>query len=136
MTHFNGAARVLSIDRVRDEIYEGDALADWIDGAPGDLFVSSADQVVVEKYAEMIVWANGGNFTDAAKAEFATVADGWLAAYASVYSMVLVTHEEYAPEAKKSVKLPNVCQEFDVRYADTFDMLRDFEVKLTWAAPA
>lgn len=133
LTHFNGMARVVSLDRVRDEIHEGDALAEWIKGAPVDLFASSADEAVVDKYAEMITWVNGADFTDAAKADFASAADGWLAAYAKVRSMVLVTHEEYTPGAKKVVKLPNVCREFDVRYADTFDMLREFEVKFNWA---
>jgi len=136
LTHFNGMARVVSLDRVRDEIHEGDALADWISGAPTDLFMSSAAQAVVDMYAEIMEWVSGADFTDAAKAKFAGAADGWLVAYGQVHAMVVVTHEAYDAQSKRDVKIPNVCREFDVRYVDTFDMLRDFEVKFQWAAPS
>lgn len=68
-------------------------------------------------------------FTDAAKAEFASVADGWVIAYAAVNGLIVVTHEQYAPEAKRKVPMPNVCVEFDVAYVDTFSMLRDLGEK-------
>ena len=64
-------------------------------------------------------------FTDAARTEFASVADGWVIAYAAVNGLVVVTHEQFAPEAKRKVPMPNVCVEFDVEYVDTFSMLRE-----------
>jgi hypothetical protein len=63
-------------------------------------------------------------FTPEAKAAFASEADGWLLAFAHVNGFTVATHEEYAPEAKKSVKIPNVCVEFDVEYCNTFEMIR------------
>ena len=70
------------------------------------------------------------HFMDAAKEEFAQVADGWLAAFVRARpNHVLVTLEEYAAQARKKVPLPNVCCHFDVPYCDTFTMLRKLGVR-------
>ncbi len=72
----------------------------------------------------MVNWVySEDQFTDAAKTEFASVADGWLMAYASVNDQIVVTHEEYAPEVKRKVPIPNVCVEFEIEYVNTFEML-------------
>jgi hypothetical protein len=63
-------------------------------------------------------------FTPEATAEFLSVADGWVAAYANTNGLVVVTHEEFAPDVKKKVPIPNVCIEFGVEYCNTFEMLR------------
>lgn len=86
-------------------------------------------------FGQMMAWVQGNaQFLDGAKAEFATVADGWLSAYASVHDAVVVTHEVYAPGTKRKVPLPNVCRVFNVPYANTFDMLRALDVRFRWAA--
>ena len=64
-------------------------------------------------------------------AYWASVADGWLIAYAKVNGLVLATHETYEPNVKNRVKIPNVCLEFDVDYVDTLDMLVDLKAKFT-----
>lgn len=71
-------------------------------------------------------------FTDAAKAEFASTdnADAWLVAYALTKSCVLVTHEQFARDARNRIPLPNVCQAFGVQHVDTFEMLRMLGVRL------
>ena len=38
-------------------------------------------------------------------------------------------NEEYAPEVKRKVPIPNVFVEFDIEYTNTFEMLRDLKVK-------
>ncbi|MCY3955351.1 MAG: DUF4411 family protein [Nitrospira sp.] len=91
MTHYCQERRMLSIDRVRAELMEGpnnqdtpDKLAEWVKNAPNDLFTSSAEQSVVDAFAEMMDWVRRNDqFRPDAKAEFARVADGWVAAYAS-----------------------------------------------------
>jgi len=35
----------------------------------------------------------------------------------------VVTNEQPAPDAKREIKLPDVCNQFSVGYADTFSML-------------
>ena len=116
---------ILSIDRVYEELKrKEDSLSVWADNM-SDMFVSSTDTNVVSAFQEMIEFVNASvHFTDAAKFEFADVADGWIAAYAKVHHATVVTHEKYDPNIKKKVKLPNICRQFDVLTMDTFEMLR------------
>ena len=66
---------------------------------------------------------NEPQFKPAAVSKFASVADGWLVAYAYAHNAVVVTHERFAADAKSRVLIPNVCQQFNVRYLTTFEML-------------
>ncbi len=134
LTYYCGEGRVLSIDRVRAEILSSpDQLSQWINQAPSNLFVSSAEPSVVNTFTNMMNWVQGNNqFLPAAKMDFANVADGWLAAYARVHNAVVVTQEVYSPGVRKRVPLPNVCRQFDVDYRDTFAMLRELEVSFDW----
>ena len=134
LLHHHSGMRLISIDRVRAEIYTGDDLENWVkNAAPSTLFGSTRDAAVATQFGAMMAWVqNNSQFKPEAKAEFAQVADGWLAAYAKVNGYLLVTHEEYAPEAKKRVPLPNVCKAFDVGYVDTFAMLRSLRASFVW----
>jgi TolB-like protein len=69
------------------------------------------------------------HYLQEAKAEFASVADGWLIAFAKIYGLVIVTHETSEPTRKNKVKIPDVCLEFKVEYIDTFVMLRELNIK-------
>lgn len=85
----------------------------------------TADRRVVDVFSEMVHWAQDEEqFTDAAKAAFLSGVDGWLVAFAHANNRTVVTHEEYAPQIRKNVKIPNVCVEFSVPYCNTFDLLR------------
>ena len=70
-------------------------------------------------------------FSDAAKADFATGADGWLVAYAKSKGLIVVTHEVLDPSIKRKVPIPNVCEAFSVNYVDTFEMLRQLGVRFS-----
>ncbi|HEX4145545.1 MAG TPA: DUF4411 family protein [Pirellulales bacterium] len=124
--------RIFSIDRIKNELNEhNDQVKKWIvERVPGSFFKKTEDQAVIGKFQEMVNWVySQPQFGDPAKAEFASVADGWVVAYAAVYGLVVVTHEQYAPDAKRKVPIPNVCVEFDVDYANTFAMLRNLGEK-------
>lgn len=116
---------ILSIDHVHEELKKrDDSLSTWADSM-SEMFVASTDTNVVSVFQDMIELVNKSvQFTDAAKFEFADVADGWIAAYAKVHNATVVTHEKYEPDIKKKVKLPNICRQFDVFTVDTFAMLR------------
>ncbi|MDT0632123.1 DUF4411 family protein, partial [Rubrivirga litoralis] len=90
------------------------------------------NQPVANLYAQMIAWVQANKqFSDAAKAEFASVADGWLAAYAHANSCTIITEEKFIHNIRKRVPIPNVCDEFDIPYTDTFDMLRSLGCQFT-----
>ena len=122
------ARRVFSIDKIKDELVgQNDALSEWAaETAPDTFFKGTADIDVANAYRQMVNWAQAEQqFTPQAKAAFAAVADGWVVAYAKANGLIVVTHEEFAPDAQKKVPIPNVCLEFEVAYCNTFKMLRE-----------
>jgi hypothetical protein len=131
LVRLHRAGRVCCIDRIRAELVpkdedDWDDIARWIsEETPETFFKKTEDQAVIGRFQEMVKWAYAEKqFTDAAKAEFASVADGWLVAYAAENGLIVVTHEEFNPEVKRRIPIPNVCEEFEVEYVNTFEMLR------------
>lgn len=128
----HGPTRLISIDKVKDEIFAGDdSLKEWVRTEIADThFAQTDDPEVLAAYQSLIrsVQANT-HYLPRAKAEFAAVADGWIAAYAKAIGAKVVTHEEYDAQIKKRVKLPNVCREIGVETIDTFTLLRDLEAR-------
>ncbi len=126
------SGRLFSIDRVYDELMKGgDELARWAKRDFLSYFASTADQEVLEAYGEIINWAYAqAQFTEAAKHDFARAdnADAWLVAYAKAKGCVVVTHEQYKPEVKSKIPIPNICRAFGIQYVDTFTMLRQLGV--------
>ena len=106
-----------------------DEIKDWIENqAPETFFKKTEDQAVIAEFQKLVGWVySTDQFADSAKSEFAAVADGWVIAYAAVNKLVVVTHEEFAPAARRKVPMPNVCVEFDVEYVNTFEMLRSLD---------
>jgi len=139
LTMLHATKNVFSVDKVRDELVRRthkpdvgpDPLSDWAEKTvPDTFFKKTQDQAVIAAFGRMVTWVNSeSQFTSAAKAEFASVADGWLIAHAQVNGLTVVTHEVYDPTSKKKVPVPNVCLEFDVEYVNTFEMLEDLRVK-------
>jgi hypothetical protein len=62
----------------------------------------------------------------------ASVADGWVLAYAKAHGYVVVTHEVFARDSKKKVPMPKVCQAFDIPFVNTFEMLKRMAVRFHW----
>lgn len=127
-----GNGQVLSIDHVKKEIIrKNDELKTWANGDFNSGFVPTADKDVIGAYGQVIEWVSGHKqFDDAAKAQFADGADGWIIAYAMAKGCIVVTQEQFNPDIKRRVPIPNVCRQFGVQYVDTFQMLRDLGVKL------
>ncbi len=134
LRHFARGGRVLSIDRVYRELETGgDSLWDWAKDSPPELFASSAAPETVEAFSEIMAWVQGNpQFFAEAKSKFAAEADGWVAAYARVHGTIVVTHERHDPNVKKRVPLGNVCHKFELPVKDTFEMLRELQVRFGW----
>ncbi len=129
--------RLLSIDRVRDELVgSGDALSNWARDAPSDLFISSMEKPVSDAYREVMRWVYANDqFLPQAKDEFSRGANGRLVAYVRANDAILVTLETYSQYVRRRVPLPNVCRQFRVTYIDTFEMLRRLGASFAWEAP-
>jgi predicted nucleic acid-binding protein len=126
------AGTVRSIDRVEQELLKmKDDLTVWASAKFNQWFESTAQPDVFQAYSRIVNWVqNHPYFKPSAKTEFASVADGWLVAFAMARGYTVATHEEFNKETIKRVKIPNVCREFGVPYTNTFDMLRTLGVKL------
>jgi len=109
LVHHAARGRIKSIDKIKQELERGnDELADWIKkGNITDAFDSTDQEDVIQQFSEIMEWVQSQEqFFDAAKAEFAGGMDGWLVAYAKVNDYTVVTHEVYAPDARKKVPIP------------------------------
>jgi hypothetical protein len=127
------ARRVCSINKIKAELLAGrDWLSDWVvNSAPSTFFKAPADKKGINAFQRIANWVQRDQqFTSAAKSQFASVADGWLVAYAEPNGLVVVTHEEYTPTSRRGVPIPNLCLEFNVDYCNTFAMLRDLKIEL------
>lgn len=118
---------IRSIDRVKTELLRGnDELAAWARQVSNVMFDSTDQEDVLARYAEVMGWVQSQKqYSDAAKAEFAAAADGWLVAYALARGCIVVTHEISQPLAKRRVPITNVCQGLGVNFTNTFEMLRN-----------
>ena len=133
LIHHASNGRIQSIDRVKQEIERGkDELATWATTQFSNAFASTDEENVIESYSEVMSWVQSQDrFSDAAKADFATGADGWLVAYARTKGGIVITHELPATDARRKVPIPNVCDAFSVSYDDTFEMLRQLGVRFS-----
>ncbi len=131
LIHFGQLGRLMSIDRISEELKKGmDELADWAQSSFGNAFAPTDSEDITQSYSEIMNWVNNQKqFSDAAKADFAQGADGWLIAYARVNGYTIVTQEQMASALSHKVKIPNVCHAFNVPYVDTFSMLRSLGIR-------
>ena len=129
--------RLISVDRVRDEIQSPIELVAWLKQYWRGAFASTRSREVAEVFSDMQAWVqSNAQFLQAAKYEFAQAADGWLAAYAKTHNAIVVTNEVDNQDSRRRVPLPNLCKRFDVEICNTANMLRGLGVKFDLRTPA
>lgn len=128
LVEHGNAGRLCTIDRIADEVKNDAQLKQWMDVPFAGCVRASDTAETLALYAELMQWAQAQPFTDAAKTEFASVADAWLVAYAKSAGGIVVTHETYDANCKRRVKVPNACRHCDIPCVDTFAMLRSLGV--------
>ena len=133
LLHHNSMGNLESIDRVRNkELSEGDDLDAWSKKSP-ELFASTDSKFVLADYGEIIQWVQSQErFTNAAKSEFSSGVDAWVIAYAKANNAIVVTQEASAPKSRKDVKIPDVCNHFNIKCTNTFDMLQKLGIVFYW----
>ncbi|MYB34346.1 MAG: DUF4411 family protein [Gammaproteobacteria bacterium] len=136
LIHHHREGHVFSVDRVRNELLSGrktEDLVQWVQNEVPRGFFLPVDHTEIENvYTEIMLWVQDhSNYFEQAKANFATSADGWLAACAKVRNAIVVTNEQPSPNSRKSVKLPDVCNEFNVNCETVFNMLRTLGVRFS-----
>ena len=137
MIYHHKANNVFSIEQVKRELMAGRETEDLVQWVKRKLtktfFVDTDKQAVIDAYGEVMLWVQRNpQYTDPAKAKFATEADGWLVAFAIVHGSSVITNEQPRPQSRSRVLLPDVCNHFNVRYMDTFAMLHKLAVCFEW----
>lgn len=122
----NSTSAVGSIVEVKAELLkQEDDLKAWVSGLPADFFVDVKNAESLPLFGQMQAWArSNGQYSEAAKRAFAeNVTDAWLVAGCKSLKATLVTMEKPAPDSRKIIKIPDVCNTFGVSWCNTFDML-------------
>jgi hypothetical protein len=119
----NSAGRVVSIDKVSDEIEAGgDELWDWAK-AQGDTFFLKPNFGVPAALTKVSTWATGQSYEQAAVSTFLQEADYYLVGRALGDGHTVVTHET-ASTSRKIIKIPDACIGLGVKFVTPFQMLR------------
>lgn len=121
-----------SIRPIIEELAKGnDELSQWAKARRGTDWYGSVDDVQTQHHVQEIAeWVVGESFTEPARDKFLSGGDPWLIAKARTIGAAVVTHESlFDPKIKKKVKIPNVCEAFDVEYIDTFELLNRLRAK-------
>lgn len=122
-----------SIDKVKGELFENqDPLTNWIDSNFEDSFFKDTDtEIVLKEYQKVVRWAQSQSDQYVTKAieEFLEYdnADAWLISYALATEQTVVTYEVSSPESQTKIKIPDVCNVFNVPCVNTIEMFRDLE---------
>ncbi|UUX91989.1 DUF4411 family protein [Methanoplanus endosymbiosus] len=121
----------LTIREVRNEITENDdELKEWISEFPLNCFIE-ADREIQDKMREVTNYVtNNKRFSRENKNFFLSRADPWLIATAMTGDYAVVTHETKAGPGTKKVKIPNICETFNVEYITIFDLMKIQKVSL------
>lgn len=129
LKRFKQEKRLFSVDKVHDEINSPNDLVAWLKQHWHGAFHLTNERQTTSVFSQMQRWVQAnGQFLSAAKHEFASAADGWLAAHAKVHGNVLVTNEVFDANVKRRVPLPNLCKTFGIDYCNTIDILRGLGV--------
>lgn len=124
--------KIISIDKVKDEIYKNDdELKNWIEqNIQLDFFKSTATQDVINEYQKVVQWANSKSthYIPNAINEFLKYknADAWIVAYALAINdnCQIITQEKSEPNRKSKIKIPEVCDAFNIQYKNIVEMFR------------
>ena len=135
VTRKNAAGRVISIERIGDELQAGaDELTEWSKRMGGRLFVPP-DAAMLGTLPQVSTWVSSQSYSAAAVNTFLQVADYYLVARALAHGDVVVTHE-VAAESVHKVKIPNVCIGMGVKCMNPYEMLRVERARFVLAPPA
>jgi len=126
----NEVGLIFSIDFIYIELEKGnDELASWAKNQKeSNFFLETSDVETQEVFIEIVNYVND-NYSEKEAKKFLDVADPWLIAKCKVMDATLVTKEVLAPSNTKKVKIPNICEIFDLKYIQTQDMIRSLDVK-------
>lgn len=120
--------------KVYNEIKKGkDDLSRWVEDNKNNIAIVDEDSVEESLYLSLSEWAEdpSNDFTKNAIEAFCRTdkADIWLCAKAKDKDFIIVTDETFERAARKSIKIPNVCEAFGILYMDKFTFIRKMKAE-------
>lgn len=118
------AGLISSIKMVKDELKSGDDdLADWVKKRDSH-FISNNDEKTQNAFSAIAAAIMQGDYNLANRDNFMAKADPWLIAKAMTLGATIVSQELRVPLSSKSVKIPNICDIFNIQCINTFQFLK------------
>lgn len=127
----NEALALSSITPVMEELNKGnDELANWVK-ENASFFHIINDDATQEAFAQVagLVADQAPRMKIGAMEEFLAGADPWLIAKAMTTGATLVTHEVLNRDAKRKFIIPNICEQLNVPFLNTFELLHRLEAR-------
>jgi hypothetical protein len=127
------------LDKVFDEISsKDDPLGQWINSIDGLEQINYRDSEIIGNYGKIMNYIKtGGFYSSIAFNAWAqgNKADPWIIAAAMAYNYTVITFETFnqglnVNQPSKVVKIPNVCQQFDIDCKDLFYMMHKLSIRL------
>lgn len=121
-----------SVSSVREELLaQEDELSTWARSVPDDFWLDESDRDVVV-LRQVAIWTMTGDprFRQEARTDFLASADFRLVAQAIAGGHAVVTHEVPQPEGRKKIKIPDVCDVFNVELREPFSLFRELGLTL------
>lgn len=118
---------IFSIQSVKQEIIiKNDPLKIWVEALPDTFFEDHYQSA--NSYRKLMDYAQDLNVLQIAKDEFADQnnADAWLLAHALEKGFTIITHENFNPNAKKRIMIPNVAKDHNIKVISLFEFLSRF----------
>jgi len=125
-----GYGQVGSIRSVYDELAAGgDELSDWVKQRRHQFLAVDEEeaQAVFADIADYI--ATHSSYREPHVSSFLAGADPWLVAKAKTIGAQVVTNEARVGAGSKKVKVPNICDQFQVACLDTYDLLDTLQAR-------
>lgn len=126
------AGKVFTVEACRAEVLAGqDELAEWMKARPAAFAIKpqGSDQPSLTEVSEWAV--NAQHYRLGAASDFLSRGDYFLVAQAHSLGYTVVTHEEPAPQAIRSIKIPDACKAVNVPWMTPFRMLREEGARFT-----
>ncbi|WP_414463330.1 DUF4411 family protein [Hyphomicrobium sp. DY-1] len=127
------SGNLLCVRAIYDELADGkDDLAVWIKGRNGPPWLMKIDAEPVQRaYQTVVRHVEGqrGRLFDEAIATFMAKADPWLIAFALAHGHTVVTYETSNRDARRVVKIPDICADLGVPCIGPYQLLRDLKAK-------
>ena len=113
---------------VRDEIAKkDDSLNRWLKGVESDMVKSSESETIQNSIIEILK-----EYPEVGEKKWASEADVWVLAHAIEAKATVVTKEMPVDEMNsKRKKLPNLCNEKNIRWIDDFTFIREVGIRFS-----